>query len=802
MAARRPRSAPPWRIHPQFRYVLQGYLKTEGLKHDAAYLSLELSDSQHEPLHSFSSTALRDVPTWQPIRLGPLTSPSPEARFATIGLHLRPGEQADLRGAAFFAGVSLVRVPQMTLEVNSPLHIFTSTTGVEITCRVSGIADPDRTLSLTLLDVADQPADTWQTRLEAQPQLPWPAAAAGESGQPPHPPNPATTGPDPAKQQAYAGSVSWKPAIGGSGFYRVRATMHGSGRSTYEQNTTLVVVDPAQQRNQGEFGWSLPAGDQPLAVQPLVGLLTQVGIHWVKFPVWFSDKDPQRADLLAWFADRLSSDNLELVGVLDQPPPNERRRFGEEDHLPAAAIFAQPEVWQPVLDPVMTRLSLKVQWWQLGRDGDASYVGYPQLPAKVGEVKSHLQRFGQSINLGIGWRWLNEVPESDTAPWDFLSLAETPPLTSDELKAHLAASHHGQAQRWVVLQPLARAHYDRQVRVEDLVLRMLAAKIGGAQRVFLSDPFHSQHGLMNADGTPGELLLPWRTTALMISGTQAIGSIQLPGGSWNEILTRDDQVIMVARNEQPAEETLYLGPDVRQVDVWGRQSAPRIDNGRQVISVGPLPTFVTGLHPSIARWSIAFQADQQQLSSVVGRPQNLSYRLTNTFPQGVSGTIMFHAPPSWGAPPMPVRFKMASGEELSQSLPVALRADAGSGQHQLRIDFDVAADQRYQFSVYRTVAVGLADVSIELTAHINAAGELIVQQRLVNQSEQFVSFNCFLFAPQRRRLRQQVFDLAQGTDKRTYVLPRGDELVGETVWLRAEEIGGDRVLNYQLQVEK
>jgi hypothetical protein len=386
-------------------------------------------------------------------------------------------------------------------------------------------------------------------------------------------------------------------------------------------------------------------------------------------------------------------------------------------------------------------------------------------------------------------------------PWDFLSLSETPPLTGRELRDYLAKDSYGSAQRWAVLKPLPYSQYGVQARAHDLVLRMLAAKAGGAQRIFLPEPFSPEHGVMNPDGTPGELFLPWRTTALTISGTERLGSCVLPEGSHNEILARGDETLMVVWNESPCDEVVYLGPEVRQYDLWGRESVPVEREGRQVIPVGPLPTFITGLHPSVTRWRLSFKFDNPQISSVVGRPQTVSYRATNYFRQGVNGQITLDTPDVWGTPSLPVRFKLAKDEELTNSFMVTLRADASSGRQDVRIDFDVIADQRYQFRVYRSVDVGLGNVSIDLRSHIDSSGDLVVQQTLVNQSEQLVSFNCYLFAPSRRRLRHQVFDLARGTDKRIYVLPNGAELKGKTIWLRAEEIGGDRVLNYRLSVE-
>ena len=46
----------------------------------------------------------------------------------------------------------------------------------------------------------------------------------------------------------------------------------------------------------------------------------------------------------------------------------------------------------------MTRLSLKVHWWQLGNDSDVSFIGYPQLETKLDEIKRNLEQYGQQIN--------------------------------------------------------------------------------------------------------------------------------------------------------------------------------------------------------------------------------------------------------------------------------------------------------------------------------------------------------------------------------------------------------------------
>jgi hypothetical protein len=335
---------------------------------------------------------------------------------------------------------------------------------------------------------------------------------------------------------------------------------------------------------------------------------------------------------------------------------------------------------------------------------------------------------------------------------------------------------------------------------------MLAAKIHGANAVFVPQPIDDEQGLLNADCSPGDLLLPWRTAALMVAGSEYLGQLQLPGGSTNHVFARDGRVVMAVWNAQPTTEKLYLGDEVRQLDLWGRETAPAVvqDKGfpQQEIAVGTLPTFVTGLSEPIARWRIGVTFDSPQLASVFGRPQTIQVRLRNPFPQGVGGEIKLHAPKSLEPDLQPVRFKIADQEELQQDMQVTLQADANSGPQDVQLDFELTADRNYHFSVYRTLNLGLADVQLEMNTRLREDGALIVEQHLTNLTDKFVSFQSVLFPPDRRRETKKIINLGRGRTTVTFILPRGEELIGQKLWLRCEEIGSGRVLNYTVVGER
>jgi len=779
--------SPPVQVGPLFSYVLEGYLKTEGLQYDRAFFSLTLLDDQRMRLETFHCQKVRQTDGWVKFRLGPISPNSDNVRYAMIGLHVEPGEEEeDLRGSASFDDVWLGRLPRIALKSNDPYNFFTDPGKVEIRCTVSGSLERDPTVEFEVEDVSGG------TLARLQRQIPTRPADTGEelsleslSEQP----------------QGRIGETTWKPPLPEPGFYRVRATMRGRDKLVQRDELNLVVIEPRRSPPGGEFGWTLPRGDRPLPLPLLGQLIAQAGINWVKYPLWYGeDAGEDSIERLIAFSQRLSAQGIELVGLLHQPPDSLRSRYAQSEALSAADVFAPgPEVWYPSLEPVMTRLATRVHWWQLGADLDTSLVGFPNLGEKVAQIKGELDRIGQDVNLGIGWNWSNDMPApaDGKTPWRSLTFSADPPLTHEELSAYLEARPGDALRRWVVVQPLPADAYDLEARADDLVRRMIAAKIQGADAVFCPDPFDPQRGLMNADGTPGELFLPWRTAALALGGARYIGSLELPEGSQNHVFARDDEAVMVVWNEQPTEEVLYLGENVRQIDLFGHSRQPAEGNHGQVIPVGPFPSFVTGLNGPIARWRMSFQFARGEIPSVFGRPQSNWFMVDNAFSRGVTGEARLITPEVWSVTPSQAVFRLEAGESLRHDFQTVLPYNASSGRQRVRVDFRIHADRPYQFSVYRKMDVGMGNVSIEVLTQLGPEGTLEVQQRLINETDAPVSFRCQLYAPGRRRLKTQIIGLGRGRDVYVYRLPGGEELLGRTLWIRAEEIDGPRVLNYR-----
>ncbi|MHB0956501.1 MAG: hypothetical protein ACYC0X_10155 [Pirellulaceae bacterium] len=794
----------PIEIDPMFSFLLQGKLKTQQLQHDVAYYSLTFFESleqrQEQKRESYHSPELTDVPVWQEVQIGPLTPSNAKARFAVIGLHVIPTGRADLQGAAMFDDIRFARLPCMSIRSNQPQNIFVDPQDVELTCSVAGIRQPTPMLHLELQDETGRPLATDALPMEAVAVAGNPREMAEERS------IAELIGPNATDATAYAASVTWRVPVPGPGFYSVRATLRQEDALELQHAMSLVVMRPRAERSAGEYGWSLPDRTPPLAIEQLLKLLDLAHVSRVKCPVACDPTDQGALDQLVALADQLGTRGIEMVGVFDEVPPETRKKFTSKDRPTVADVFLEPKIWQPLMDPLMTRLSMQVQYWQLGSDGDNCLVDIGGLEGLLRGISQHLEQSGHRTRLGLAWPWIHEVPATVDAPWDFLALSESAPFTHRELERYSAAATTPGTSHWITLRPLPQLQYTVAQRARDLVLRMLAAKTQGATAIFASNPFDDAQGLMNRDGTPGELFLPWCTTAGWVGGAQYVGTIQLPNGSPNYLFARNGEAILVVWNELPVNETLYLGEQVGQYDLWGREiplSASSESSGTitQTLTAGPLPTFLTGLDLAVARWQVDCVLEPDQLASVTGSKQAIRLRLRNTFPRNVSGSATLRVPATWDLETSTFEFRLAENEQQEETLDIMLQADACAGPQRVQIDFEIEAERRYQFSLYRDIYVGSGDLVADFASWLDADGQLIVEQHLTNNAPYPLNLNCYLYAPGRRRARQQILDMAPGRITRSFMLPDGQELLGQPLWFRVEEIGGSRGLNYQINTQ-
>jgi hypothetical protein len=816
-------SSPPIKVMSRFSYLVEAQLRNEKLEHSSVVLTLDFCDAAGRVLQSQRSDAYSVTKGWQRVQLEQVEPSDPSIDRVVLGLQVSRANKGDLQGRVLLADVRLSRLPRIAVSTNNPSNVYTSLDNVVVQCELSGIPERDPEIRFQLLDAHDNVLQTHEQRLDGRLIVDDEKTGDIREG--------SNQTPD-----GYEGTCNWHPKVPDYGYYRVVVRMlsaqaaqtAGAQRELASRTIYLAIAPPLPMPRQGEFGWTLPDADNPLSFQELSRLLPQVGVNWVKVPVCFEANDRGRADDLIRFVELLGASNIDVVGIIDRlPPTNDAAARSTRDVGIAELLSADSSAWAGALEPIMTRLSLRVRWWQLGRESDTSFVGIPGLTKRIDEIRTALFRFGQDVRMGISCDWAGATGITGPVSWYFQQLCSEATTTEAEFTEMLTRPRENTALRWAMIEPPA-AIVDPQhsseallfARCSELVRRMVLAKMGGADAVFIADPFDDDRGLMRASGMPAELLLPWRTTAAMLSGGKYLGEMRLPNGSHNRIFARPDgQVVMVVWSDAPADETLYLGANVRQYDIFGRSTKLAEQAHERTIRVGVTPSFVLGLHEGITRWRMAVEFEKVAVPSIFAKPHANSLRFKNYFAQGVGGSfkivVVSHRQvdenlnaeqPSaeagafmlerWMIEPPQAAFQLSPDEETNFPFEIELR-NALFGRQRVRIDFKVEADQEYEFSVYSEMEVGTEDLSLDVFSHLDKDGTLIVEQLMTNSNEQLADFKCYLRAKGHRRQRMQVYRLGKDVARKIYRFPNGADLVGKEMLLEIEELNGPRELRYR-----
>lgn len=773
-------SSPPTEYDRGAEYLVEASLKTIDLKRHEAFIALRFLSAEGRTVQTEYSPRLRS-PEWQKVRIGPVYCEHEEARTVVVELHLEPGEGRDLRGSALFDDVWIGKLPRKSLRGSQPYNIFQVGEPIALDVTLTGLNAPEIKAKLELFDRAGNLIST-----DEQTSLP----KLGVDGRP----EPRT--------------VTWKPSLNQTGFYRGKVTISGPTGLLREDETALVVVEAIDRLRAGsgsflgDFGWSVLESNDVPQPEDLHTLLYEAGVRRLKYPVWFGATDSPAARRILRMVERLNVQGIAVIGTLTPQPLSSEGREAQPDLAAAQTFRDARERWLPVVEPAMFDLAFKVRGWQLGHDRDLGFLALPGSADRIGDVKKEFDRIEQDAQLGVAWSWLQELPATDKPAMRFLSFISTPEMTAEELGAMLDGAGLPQGvQRWVGLSALSKHEYTTDDRVRDLVARMIAAKAHRAEAVFFVDPFQAETGLIERNGSPTELFLPWRAMAAVLDGAEPAGSLTLPGRSENQLFLRSDDAVLIVSANKPDDEIITLDGKIQITDLWEKGVATETTETGTKFAVGSMPLVVTGLERGSAAWDRALKLEHSQLREVFGRPQPTALLIRNTYAQPVQGKLTITIPEGWIIRPNVFDVSLGVGEEVRLPLEIILPTAGETGDTLLKIHHDVTADRRRQFTVYRELRIGVGDVLLEVEQRF-VGDELEIEQRLVNNSQAPVTFRFNLFAPGQRRLRTQVVNLPPGgIDEQSYKIPDGRPLQGKTLWIRAEEIGGgNRVLSERFTI--
>ncbi|MCL2622227.1 MAG: hypothetical protein FWD31_01065 [Planctomycetaceae bacterium] len=816
-------------ILPGLTYVGNARVLSHGLQHNRVFISLSLLDSAGRILQTAISERVVNTDGWTPLDTSPITADHPEADSVSVGVHVIPLDRQDLAGLVELGLVAIAEQPTIHFDKKNPWQLFTHPDEIVVSGHITSSQTSWQGARLEI-------RDAYSRVLESRPLLE--RGINFDSND-----NPTEVG-----QYGFY----WQPKITQPGYYAVTLSLPlpGIDPVTLEPNgtsrtTSFAFLEPYGTIVNGDFGWSLPDDmsiEQCRRFQPL---LETAGISRLKFPIWLAANTPESAiRQYILFGEWLAGRRMQAVGVFASPPdplladwqkqmtlvrngnpvpdipsistvattaaasstPVPRRATTQStlDIGQAGTIFQlPPEFWLPSLETTVFRMGMIVHNWQIGRNDDRSLVDFNDVGTLLETIDSQLRRQGYDVSLGLPWDWVYSFPpfpriNNSQRTRGFLSLDNEWPLTVDDLSYYLNATGDSDVTRFVMLNLIDRRQYPLEGRVIDMVRRMIAAKEHGANAVFLARPFDSNFGVYDSEGEPGELFLPWRTTALMISGKQPVGGFNMPRGSESHLFRGPSGTVMAVWNETPTDEALFLGRNSEIIDVWGSKTRPVVENQRQVVSVGPVPVFVTNLHHDVAMIRQNCRLENSDIPSRYGMPiPNMLY-FTNTTGEPLNGKLTFVPPEGVSVEPAVIPLKLMVGETVNLPLTIQLNAQAKSGEQMLVIDVQAGMQDAPVFSVYQPINIGGGDIAIDLSTRLNRNDELEVYLALINDGQSPVNFTCTLYIPNRPLQKMQVRNQGFGRFDFTYTIPNGRSLLGKPLRVVAKEVDGQRMLKYEL----
>ncbi len=773
-------------VHDDSLYGLQLDLRSNSSQFEPTG-RLRFLDSAGQLLGETTTPTVDSDDLWHTVRTPAAYEAPPGVAFIQVALSVVPRARQSFRGSYGFDRIRVVQMPKIKLHMDRVLRVYRPGEKVLLRLLASGLKQGALRVELSLTDHNGIAIDCESKEL----------TRVGTGGNEPLR--------DSATIARWQGSCEWQLPPLQPGYYELSAQIKRAGAVFFERRESFAVLAAASTSEiDPRFGWTFDESVFRWKLDDLLAILQEGRAGHVKLPIWFDVSSRKSQEIICETVDRIHSYGIHCVGILEKPI-----RLDEVSELPAsvslpAASLEDPNLWQPLLEPVFRAMCVRLVDFQIGFDNETKYASNPRFTRSIDLIRSILRRYGSESTLTLAkspWSYLPLNPNIDrwqwTDPWE---LAESEwDLSQQEPSMRNSP--------WTGLNPISADSYALPTRTKDFAARILASirSTKNAPSVgWISDPFSDRVGFLSRNGTPREMFVPYRTLLDAIHRKTHAGELQMHHGCRNALLVSDSACCLIVWSAHPMTEQLYLGESVDAIDIWGRRidiQAIQTPYGiEHKFEVGKWPIILRGVDSKVAQWRMGLRLDQQRLDSLIGLIQNVDVQFDNPFPFSVSGRIELIAPQILANASEGADFDIDANSSARIPIEVLLRADATSQDTEVRVLANINGSPAKQFSVLKTLRIGNDDVDIETSYRISQADELWLELDAINHTDEPVSFDCQIFASNRRSERVLISNVID-RKTRTAVLPRASELIGQTLWLRCMQIGTRRILNYRIPIE-
>jgi hypothetical protein len=364
----------------------------------------------------------------------------------------------------------------------------------------------------------------------------------------------------------------------------------------------------------------------------------------------------------------------------------------------------------------------------------------------------------------------------------------------------------GRSGSWVSMDPIDSRKYSMEDRVRDLLQRMIALHSSALETGWISNPCDEAIGILDARGRPEELLLPFRTIVQALDGAEDFYSFPMEQPFIANTLYRANQIDnLVLWAYQPQWIDAQWGDRWTATDIWGRPVDIRSDatsaiNAKQLY-VGRWPIFVKDVDRNMIKWQTDVQIKNPIIENRVGQSDPILLSVNNPADKSVDGKLKLVSSSLFQSGVAEKDFSVEATSTKTIEVPIILRRDVSQSNEPIEIIFELKGTPPVQFSVRKSLSLGLKNFQLETQSRFDDRGRLIIEMTMTNSSGQASTFDCTVHVPDRPRQRVQVINLQERATK-SIVLSDGAEYRGKSILIRCEEIGTGRVLNQRVTIPK
>lgn len=514
------------------------------------------------------------------------------------------------------------------------------------------------------------------------------------------------------------------------GPYSIVADLVADGQSVLTQMVRMgILPDSKLEEKAGNFAISLSEPPERDSVQ--TALVEFLGVGWMKFPL-AADSPASKAAYLQTIA-RLRRAGIMPVGTLlvsegDEPGSEPGgallRRMGESS-----------EAWVAAVGDTVNTFAGSVQWWQVGDDSDTALSALMSQPDTFAALRSFINGLSFQSSLGLPLRSPDGLADAASPP-DFCIVAASS-VAVPATPPGAPIRHPVEVWAWKDVGDWAAADTAAASRAAADIAGLFSA---GTRVVVLREPWE-RLAVIDGDSniTPFGVAL---TNLIHELGNHAYsGAFQLPNDTPNALFKREGSTkVLLWPSASPREERLFLGDSVEIVDMYGRRSPLRLENGEHVILVDKGPVMLIGVDPGIAETRMTFDIEPALIDSAYA-VQPLYVSFTNRFASAIIGELILKFPPGWDAEPKLFSIRLKPGESFRGRTNLVVPYNALAGPQPISATLNIGGSQRT--TIVRRCELGSGAFKMDVELRPSPTG-LIVYQKVTNISASAVELEAFL----------------------------------------------------------